>query len=59
LVEKYGKVGKDLFVAIIDLKKAFDRVPREIIWWALRKEGVMELKVRAVMEMHWEAETAV
>jgi len=28
-----------LFVAFIDLEKAFDRVPREVIWWALRKKG--------------------
>jgi len=33
-------------------------VPREVIWWVLRKKGVMELEVRAVMEMYWEAETA-
>jgi len=37
LVEKYGTVGKDLFVAFIDLEKASHRVPREVIWWALRK----------------------
>ncbi|XP_076799918.1 uncharacterized protein LOC143445012 [Clavelina lepadiformis] len=38
---------------------AFDRVPREVIWWALRKKGVMEPEVRAVMEMYKEAETSV
>jgi len=43
----------------IDLEKAFDRVPKEVIWWALRKKGVMEPEVRAVMEMYREAETAV
>jgi len=34
-------------------------VPRKVIWWALRKKGVMEPEVRAVMEMYLEAETAV
>jgi len=51
LVENYGTVGKDFFVAFIDLEKAFDRVPREVIWWEFRK--------KVVMEMYREAETAV
>jgi len=55
---EYGTVGKDLFVAFIDLEKAFDRMPREVIWRALRKKGVMEPEMRAVMEMYREAETA-
>jgi len=59
LVEKYGIVGKDLFVAFIDLEKAFDRVPRDVIWWALRKKGEIEPEARAVMKMYLEAETAV
>jgi len=59
LVEKYGTAGKNLFVAFIDLEKAFDCVPREVIWWALRKKGVIEPEVRAVMEMYQEAETAM
>jgi len=41
------------------LEKAIDRVPREVIWWALREKGVMEAKVRAGMEMYQDAETAV
>jgi len=42
LTEKYGTLGKYLFVAFIDLEKAFSRVPREVIWWALSKKEVME-----------------
>jgi len=58
LIEKYGTVGKDLFVAFINLEKAFNHVSREVIWWALRKKGVMEPVVRAV-EMYREAETTL
>jgi len=27
-------------MAFIDLEKAFDRVPRDILWWSLRELGV-------------------
>jgi len=59
LVEKYGTVGKHLFIAFVDLEKSFGHVPSEVMWWVLRKKGVMEPEVRAVMEMYREAETAV
>lgn len=59
LIEKYSLAGKDLYMIFIDLEKAFDRVPRKVIWWALRKKGVIEAEVRVVMEMYREAETAV
>ena len=35
-------------MAFIDLEKAFDQVPRKVIWWALRKLGVEEWIVRLV-----------
>jgi len=36
----------------VDLEKAFDRVPREVISWAMRKLGVEEFLVSAVMSMY-------
>ena len=35
-------------MAFVDLEKAFDRVPREIVWWALRVVGVDEWNVKAI-----------
>ena len=50
--EKYMAANKPLFLAFVDLKKAFDRVLRKIIWWALRKLGVEERLVRMVEVMY-------
>src|SRR5579862_5111957 len=42
LQEKYMAAKKDLWMAFIDLEKAFDRVPRDDMWWSLRELGVEE-----------------
>ena len=41
----------------MDLEKAFDRVPREVISWAMCKLGVEEWLILAVMSMHTGAKT--
>jgi len=43
----------------VDLEKAFDRMPREVISWAMRKLGVEEWLVSAVMSMYIGAKTVV
>ena len=48
LQEKYLAANKTLYMAFIDLEKTSDRLPRKIIWWALRKLGVEEWIVRLV-----------
>ena len=40
--EAYIRINQNLYFAFIDLEKAFDRVPRQILWWALWKVGVPE-----------------
>jgi len=59
LQEKYGAKGRKLYYAFVDLEKAYDRVPRAVTSWALRKLGVEEWIVRAVMSMYEEAWTVV
>jgi len=43
----------------LDLEKAFDRVSREVIRWAMHKLGVEEWLVLAVMFMYTGAKTDV
>jgi len=59
LQEKYLAKKKDLWMAFVDLEKAFDRVPREVLWWALREVGVEEWLVKAIQAMYEGATTAV
>src|SRR6185436_13866391 len=46
--EKYLAKKKELWMAFVDLEKAFDRVPREVVWWALRKVGIDEWLVNVI-----------
>ena len=46
-------------MASVDLEKAFDQVPRKVIWWALRKLGVDEWIVRLVQGMYSNARSGV
>ena len=59
LQEKYLAANKRLYMAFVDLEKAFDRVPRKVIWWALRKLGVDEWIVRLVQGMYSNARSLV
>ena len=51
--------GKKLCFGFVDLEKGFDRVPREVISWAMRKLGVEEWLVSAVTSMYIGAKTIV
>ena len=57
--ENFRVKGKKLYFGFVDLEKAFDRVPREVISWAIRKLGVEEWLVSAVMFMYTGAKTVV
>src|SRR5580698_5591187 len=50
---------KDLWIAFVDLEKAFDRVPREVLWWALRQLGVEEWMVDIIKALYNGAKTSV
>ena len=58
LQERYRGKYRKLW-AFVDLEKAFDRVPRKVVEWAMRKLGIEEWLVRAVMAMYKHARTRI
>jgi len=55
----FGVKGEGVCFGFVDLEKAFDRVPREVMGWAMRGLGVEEWLVSAVMSMCTGAKTVV
>ena len=39
-------------MAFVDLEKAFSRVPRKVLWWALCVVGLLEWFVKVVQAMY-------
>ena len=57
--EEYQKKDKKLYMCFVDMEKAFDRVPRKVMEWAMRKKGLSEVMVRAVKSLYDGAKTRV
>ena len=49
----------DLHVVFIDIEKAYDRVPREVLWRYLEKKGVLPVYIRIIKDMHERGRTSV
>ncbi|KAK3533116.1 hypothetical protein QTP70_007304 [Hemibagrus guttatus] len=59
LIEKYRDGQRELHCVFVDLEKAYDRVPREELWYCMRKSGVAEKYVRVVQDMYERSRTVV
>ena len=57
--EEYRDNKKKLYMCFVDIEKAFDRVQRKMMEWAMRKKGLPEVIVRAVMSLYHGAKTKV
>ena len=51
-IEKFRVAKKDLHMVFIDLEKAYDRVPRDVLWWALKKKVILLKYVSIIKEMY-------
>ncbi|KAJ8704761.1 hypothetical protein PYW08_012081 [Mythimna loreyi] len=59
LCEKYRGANKNLHMVFVDLEKAYDRVPREVLWWALKEKGVPGKYVQLIRAMYSRCSTQV
>ncbi|KAK3552109.1 hypothetical protein QTP86_000648 [Hemibagrus guttatus] len=59
LMEKYRDGQRELHCVFVDLEKAYDRVPREELWYCMRQSGVAEKYVRVVQDMYERSRTVV
>ena len=57
--EEFRGKEKKLYMCFVDLEKAFDRVPRKVMEWALRKKSLLEVLVKAVMSLYEGSRTKV
>ena len=59
LQEEHRAKSKILYMCFVDLEKVFDIVPRRVMEWAMKKKGLLEILVKAVMSYYEAAETKV
>ena len=59
LMKKYRKGQKELHCVFVDLKKAYDRVAREELWYCMRKSGIVKKYVQLVQNMYEGSKTVV
>ena len=57
--EKFLEKQKELWIAFVDFEKAFDRVPCDVLWWALRRVGVEEWIINVIKSIYDGGTTSV
>ncbi|KAM3386548.1 hypothetical protein ACQJBY_009864 [Aegilops geniculata] len=59
LMERYREQKRDLHMVFIDLEKAYDKIPRNVMWWALEKHKVPAKYITLIKDMYYNVVTSV
>jgi hypothetical protein len=59
LMERCREQKKDLYMIFIDLEKAYDKVPRNVMWWALQKHKVLSKYIILIKDIYDNVVTSV
>jgi hypothetical protein len=51
LMDRYKEQKKDLHMVFIDLEKAYDKIRRNVMWWALEKHKVPTNYITLIKDM--------
>jgi hypothetical protein len=59
LMERCKEQKKDMYMIFIDLENAYDKVPRNVMWWALQKHKVLSKYITLIKDMYDNVVTSV
>jgi hypothetical protein len=59
LMKRCKEQKKDLHMVFIDLEKAYDKVPKNVMWWALQKRKVSTKYIILIKDMYNNVVTSV
>jgi hypothetical protein len=52
LMKRGREQKKDLYIIFIDLEKAYDKMPRNVMWWVLQKHKVSSKYITLIKDMY-------
>jgi hypothetical protein len=59
LIERCREQKKDMHMIFINLEKAYDKVPGNVMWWALQKHKVSSKYITLIKDMYNNVVTSV
>jgi Reverse transcriptase (RNA-dependent DNA polymerase) len=51
-MERYQEQKKDLHIIFINLKKVYDKIPKNIMWWTFKKKWALTKYITLIKDMY-------